>query len=417
MAFLCATVGTAFAQAPPPPPLPVPAPTDTQPAPPSPPSQPLPQPYPLPAPQPGYVVGPAPMVFVPAAPQGPALWFDMEALLWWVKNPPLPVPLLTTGPASQGSNAGTLGAPGTQSLDPHLDYGTAVGVNLNLGSWLNDARTAGIEGSVFVLQQQTIRFGANDPSGTGQFVINEPVNGLPFTQVSAPNFATGGATVSINSDLWGADLNGLVNLVRTDGWTINALAGFRYLGLRETLNVSNASTLLTAVDFTGPNGTVTALPGSTTSEFDSFRTQNDFYGGQIGAYLEYQMGPWFISNVDKLAVGVTREVVNINGNTTVIPTNAPPLFFQGGNYTSGTNIGSFGQNRFALVPEIKLNVGYQIGPLVRVWLGYDFMYWSSVLRPGNQIDNTFDGVTRPFVPMLPSPFWAQGFELGIQLNF
>jgi Putative beta barrel porin-7 (BBP7) len=419
MTYLLCTVGSASAQqpAPPPPPEPPAAGIDTQPAPPPQPYQPPPQPYPVPYPQPGYLVGPAPVMLMPAAPREPCLWFGMEALVWWVKNPPLPVPLLTTGPGAQGTSAGALGAPGTQSLDPHLDYGTGVGMNLNLGGWFNNDHTAGMEGSVFFLQQQTIRFGANDPSGTGQFVINEPVSGLPFTQVSAPGFATGSATVSTRSSLWGADVNGLVNLVRADGWTVNVLGGFRYVGLTETLNVSNVSTLLTTIDFTGPGGTTTALPGSTTSEFDSFRTHNDFYGGQIGTYIEYQMGPWFISSVDKLAVGVTREVVTINGNTTLLPTNAAPVFFQGGNYTSGTNIGSFGQNRFALVPEIKLNVGYQIGPQVRCWLGYDFLYWSSVLRPGNQIDNTYDWVTHPLVPMVASPFWAQGFDLGIQINF
>jgi hypothetical protein len=64
-----------------------------------------------------------------------------------------------------------------------------------------------------------------------------------------------------------------------------------------------------------------------------------------------------------------------------------------------------------------VNVGYQLGPTVRAWLGYDFLYWTSVLRPGNQIDSTFDGVTHPLVPMVSSPFWAQGIDLGVRFDF
>jgi hypothetical protein len=100
------------------------------------------------------------------------------------------------------------------SLDSRLDYGVAAGLNLNMGGWLTAARTVGIDGSVFFLQQQTARFGAFDPSGTGQFVINEPVIGATFrTQLSAPGEASGSALVRARSQLWGADSNALWNLV------------------------------------------------------------------------------------------------------------------------------------------------------------------------------------------------------------
>jgi hypothetical protein len=50
-------------------------------------------------------------------------------------------------------------------------------------------------------------------------------------------------------------------------------------------------------------------------------------------------------------------------------------------------------------------------------MGYDFIYLSSVLRPGNQIDNTYDGVTHPLVPMKTSGYWTQGLNLGLQFSF
>ena len=47
---------------------------------------------------------------------------------------------------------------------------------------------------------------------------------------------------------------------------------------------------------------------------------------------------------------------------------------------------------------MQLSVGYQFTPWVRGLIGYNFLYLSSVVRPGTQIDNTYDGVVHPLVP-------------------
>ncbi len=70
---------------------------------------------------------------------------------------------------------------------------------------------------------------------------------------------------------------------------------------------------------------------------------------------------------------------------------------------------------------------------VRVFAGYDFMYMSSVVRPGNQIDpninlsqmgptpnhnpNTLVGPASPGVPFASSNFWAQGVTFGIEFRY
>jgi hypothetical protein len=431
VACLLVVTATAWAQPPAlPPPLPAEPPAlDVPSAPPPlppaeeappptrlPPPPPLTPPPPPPGPAPYYLVAPAavPVVYVPTFPHNPCLWLNLEGLVWWFKNPPLPVPLLTTGGA-----AGQLGAPGTQSLDPRLAYDTFVGMNMELGGWIDDDHTFGLVLGAFGLNQQSIQFGATDRTGTGQVIINEPVSGAPFpTTVSAPGLATGNAIVDVRSSLWGTDFNALYNVCKSDCWNITVLGGFRYLYLSERIDVSNNSTLLDTETFTDVAGNVTtALPGSTTSEFDSFAARNDFYGAQLGMNVEYHMGPWYAGAAGKVAIGTTREVINISGTTAVNPTNAASVLFQGGNFTGSTNIGSFGQNKFTYVPELKLSVGYQMSPLVRLWLAYDVLYWSSVLRPGNQIDNTFDGVVHPLVPLVASPFWAQGINFGVGISF
>ena len=369
-----------------------------------------PPPYPPPGP---------PIDFGPPT-WNPCLWVGVEGLAWWVKNQPLAVPVLTTGPASQGSEAGNLGAPGTTAIRSPLDYGLTAGLRLYGGAWFDTANVYGVDGSVFFLQRQSAGFGAADTSGNGSFVLNEPIAGAPFvTQVSAPGLSTGAVAVNSSSRFWGADLNALFNLYRGENWSANLLGGFRYLSLDEALTVSNNSTLLAPLSYTEGTGgqSLTAPPGSGAGVIDFLGTRNQFYGGQLGARFETALGRWFLSATGKVALGVSHEVITANGTTLVTPTNAPPVWFYGGNYVLGTNAGRYWSYGFAVVPEAQLKVGYQLGPHLLAQVGYDFLYWSRVARPGNQLDNTYDGVTHPAIPLASSSFWAQGLTFGLQFNY
>src|SRR5262249_55239918 len=94
------------------------------------------------------------------APCGPRFWASSEYLLWWVKNGPLPVPLVTT------NGPGTIGAvnePGSQVLfgggSPNgLDYGTFSGIRATVGGWIGDQGVVGIEGSGFLLERRAVLF-------------------------------------------------------------------------------------------------------------------------------------------------------------------------------------------------------------------------------------------------------------------
>ena len=46
------------------------------------------------------------------------------------------------------------------------------------------------------------------------------------------------------------------------------------------------------------------------------------------------------------------------------------------------------QSPFAIVPELDLNLAFAITPHLTARIGYTFIYWSSVLRPGDQINST-----------------------------
>ncbi len=373
-------------------------------APPPPPYAPLPYPPPLALRDPGG---------------NPDFWVGIEGLVWWSKNQPLAIPVVTTGPASQGSSAGNLGMPGTTSLNGRLNYGAEAGFRMFTGGWFDDAHKIGANVSFFFLDQQSAGFAVADRAGDGSFVLNEPLSGAPFpTQVSAPGVATGDVAVHSSTRFGGADANLQYNLFRANGWTVNLMGGYRYLQLDESLVITTNSSLFAGTNYTDDAGNVlvAAPPGSVVTAIDEFRTHNVFNGGQIGTEVQYLWGRWRLGGTGKLAVGNMHQTITIDGNTLVSPVGGAPVPLAGGNYAT-LQTGRYSRDRFALVPEGQLTVGYAITPRITGTVGYNFLYLSNVARPGNQIDNSFDGVARPAVPMASSSYWSQGLTASLQFAF
>jgi hypothetical protein len=83
-----------------------------------------------------------------------------------------------------------------------------------------------------------------------------------------------------------------------------------------------------------------------------------------------------------------------------------------------------------VIPETRLQFGYDVTSRVRARVGYNFLYVSDVLRPGNQIDrvvnvnqNGLVGTGTVQTPAVPAPllqhsdFWAQGVTFGLEFRF
>ena len=58
----------------------------------------------------------------------------------------------------------------------------------------------------------------------------------------------------------------------------------------------------------------------------------------------------------------------------------------GGLLAVATNMGRFHNDGFAAVPQVGINIGYQCAEWLRLSVGYDFLYFSSVVRPADQIN-------------------------------
>jgi hypothetical protein len=367
-------------------------------------------------------------------------WVNGEYLLWWIKDGSGP-PLVTASPAGTPAKfAGVIGQDNTRILfsGKDLEYDDRSGGRFSGGVWFDPAMCFGLDGSFFFLGQRTASFTAGstgDPTLARPFINQTP--GFPVGQaselVSFPGALNGTVVVQSTSRLWGADTNFRLNLHngRCDSlcddchgdlcFRWNALAGFRFLQLSENLAISE-DLVATTPEFLGAHIGV----------LDTFDTRNRFYGGQIGTEAELQWRRWSLDLLVKVALGNTHEVAFVNGSTSFLfPGATAPSTFPGGLYALPTNSGRFSQNVFTVVPELGVKLAFNVTPGLRIYVGYSFLYWSSVARPGNQIDRNLNltqqpsnlgpGVVtlpiRPIFQFRDTDFWAQGVSFGLEYRY
>jgi hypothetical protein len=363
-------------------------------------------------------------------------WVSAEYLLWNIKNQQIPA-LVTTSPnGTPQAMAGVL--PRATVLFPpdngSLWDGLRSGARLTFGMWLCEDQCLGIESSSFFLGQNSNNFVY---SSTGNPILARPFTNVPTSLIAPlpgqlselvafPGVVAGSVTVHTSSQLYGTELNLRSNLWRGCCWRIDAIGGFRYINLNESLdvreNLSEAPTPFT--------------PGGPVMVHDSFETSNNFYGGQFGLDMGFKRGRWSLDLLGKIGIGDMHESVRIDGSTAFPSLNAVA---PGGFLALPSNIGSFERNRLAFVPEGGLKVGFQATQHCRLFVGYTFMYLSDVVRPGDQIDTRVDlrqvpvasfitggpaapgmimpPASLPGVPMKRSDFWAQGVNFGVEFKF
>jgi Putative beta barrel porin-7 (BBP7) len=368
---------------------------------------------------------------------GNKCWASLEYLLWWIKDGPTP-PLVTTSknPAADQPFSGALGEPNTVILfgQSNLDYGTFSGGRLTVGGWL--APGIGIEANAFLLEQRSVRFSASsDATGNPPLYIPafySNINHEDRLIVSEPfnaNQTTGGFTGSVGitstTRLWGTELNAVLGGWSSSCWEGSFLAGFRYIDLQESLDLSNTTVTL---PLTGQTGAFVS------SVADSFETRNQFYGGQIGGKFSYHWNFLTFEFVGKIALGDSHQVVNILGVSSQSGPNSPtPGSFVGGLFAQPTNIGRQTQNEFTVVPEGIFKVDCTLCCGLHAFIGYDIMYWNQVVRPGAEINRDLNvtqsavisGNPNPVLvgPAQPTPlfnrteFYANGLTFGIELKY
>jgi hypothetical protein len=353
------------------------------------------------------------------------VWAEAEYLLWWMRGAPLP-PLVTTSPAGTPINqAGVLGAPvlfGGSRANDEARSGFRVGV----GGWFDEPRTWGAEASFFLLETKATGFVARSDGST---ILSRPFvdagTGRPGAErIAFPGDVSGAVSASeAGSGLLGAGALLRMNLCCGCGTRLDLLGGYRYLRFTDSLGVTESLTS------TSPNSPVFIPPGTLLDVTDRFHSRNQFHGGDLGLAGEFQRGTLSLCLLTKLAIGGNHQDADIAGGTTVTAPGAAPVRSPGGLLAQTTNSGHHSRDEVSLVPELGLKLGYQATPHLRFSVGYTYLYWSDVVRAGNQVDLTVNpnlvpgapnpgvGPSRPAFGFQGTNFWTQGLDVAIQFSF
>jgi hypothetical protein len=166
---------------------------------------------------------------------------------------------------------------------------------------------------------------------------------------------------------------------------------------------------------------------TTTQGTDQFLTRNWFYGVQVGGGLNYDYKRFHASALGKIALGQTQQNIAIAGSRTNTTNGVSAAPTDGFVYALPTNNGMHNQSAFSAIPELQCRLGYDVTKHIQLYAGYDYFYWTSVLRPGNAVDSvintsqrngqTLVGTPRPEAVMAPSGIWAQGMTFGVELKY
>jgi hypothetical protein len=364
-----------------------------------------------------------------------------EGLKFYPKGANAP-PLLSTSPiGTPQPQAGVIGQPGTEVLlgGSEFDDEALYGGRVALGFWTMGAEYVGFEFNYMGFDNGGTTFNAessfNPENGGGILALpffnvttgleDSLILAYPDFQAAGGIIDTGGVPIDLNgsfsldSDLEihsaSALMKNVVWVLPDAGWRMFLLGGYRFFWLSDDL------------DMTSTIEPVGALFGGSRLEiFDSFDTQNQFHGGEIGLQTDLASGPWSIGILAKVALGNNHQELEIEGDTRAVA-GATVIPSPGGLFAQPTNIGRSTDDVFTVLPEASVTFGYQITRCVKVTAGYNFLYMNHVLRAAEQIDRSinttqFDngilvGDARPARNLVDSEFWMHGFSTGVEVKW
>jgi hypothetical protein len=346
----------------------------------------------------------------PAPVAASPFWIEADYLLWTVKGDKLPA-LVSTG---------TLGVPGTGVLfgDAAVNDRWRSGGQIKAGYWFDPQHSWGIEGSFFGLQDVSTEVSAasNGSPPLARPFFNVSTGAQDAVFVALAGVSNGQIAINETSRLLGAGFALRKEICTDCAGRVSALVGYRFLRTTDDLTIA-----------TSQQANIPGIGAFALAATDAFAAATDFNGLDLGLTGTSRYRAWTLEWLGKVAVGENHSSAQVNGATTIAAGGGAPVTSPGGLLALPTNMGSFSQARFALVPELALKLGYQVTPQLRLHAGYDFLFWSQVVRPGNVIDTGINptqippgvlaGAGRPLPRLDGSDFWAQGFDLGAVFSF
>ena len=352
------------------------------------------------------------------------LSFHGEYLAWWTKSTNYPALVTTnTGTIPSYADAGTL--PGATILysGGDGDAGLHSGARLGLGYWFTPCHETGFDVTYTFLANTDATF---TRSNTDNSVLAMPFSDVDPTAskqdawiIAYPGVQLGAITIHNTQELKFLEALMRCSIVQERNRNLDFVFGYRYGRFAEGLEIDSLTRYISSV---GPFPVGTVIQKS-----DLFDARNEFNGFEMGFVSTTRYCRWSLDVLTKLAVGNTHSRVNVSGTTSL--NNSPPnANGSGGLFALPSNSGIVERNGLSVIPELGLDLGYDLTSRLKATFGYTFVYWSGVMRPGDQIDTS---INRSQVPPNPTPsgialpgsksvitdFWAQGLNLGLDYRY
>ena len=341
------------------------------------------------------------------------LWFRGEFLAMWNKAAASPALATTnTDPNTPRPNAGVIGVPTTRVLfgGENDDVGVLTGGRFTLGYRFKPCEDTGLEVTYMFLGDKSLTFSADSNTTP---IIARPFFDVQTSQQNSFVIAlptdqqTGSTNIRLSDDFNSLDTLWRKAIYTPSGRQVDFLAGYRYAHFGELLAIDSQSTLL----------------GATSLVHDQFGTENDFNGAEIGISTKSRYCCWSVELLGKFALGNTRSIVDISGNSSIVGGAAS----NGGLLALPTNIQRFETNNLTVMPELGVTLTYDVSNRLKATLGYTFLYWSRVARASEQINldvnpsqlsgGTLTGNPAPQFRYVPGDYWVQGLTLGLDCRF
>lgn len=368
--------------------------------------------------------------------QLPHRWFSAESLIWWTSQPDVPVIATTSAVGTPGLQAGVLGQPQTGELWGGGDLFdlTRGGVRLRAGKWSDDNDGSGFQAEFLMLGSagHNFRGGSNGNPILARPFINQET-GLEDAQlIGFPGLSNGTLEFNAETRMYSVGFNYWAELIAEYDDECGESCGSscqnqcscqqtdRIFGIKLGPRfIHHDDTILANESLTG------LASGNQFRILDSFKTENSFLGGEIGLRAQRNRGIYSVDLGVNLGIGATRQELDVSGLTTITTAAGSSTTTAGGFLAQSTNSGSWDDTKFSLVPSLEFKLGMEAGHGWRFAVGYDFMYWTNVLRASEQIDTVIHpdlfppavaptSASRPGVLLNESDYFAHGISVSIE---
>ena len=362
-------------------------------------------------------------------------WVSFEYMNTWLEGRYLPPLVSTSPPGTEGVVPGATVLFGGEDVSGNRQ---AAG-KLSVGGWFDESERLGAGGKFFEIQTETMGFSAASnangsplfarpfyetwPSASGgvgpaSFLVTgqTSVGTLPFT-------LTGDIQAVAQTDVMGAEGYLRYLLYCAPGRRLDLIGGYQFSRVDDRLQINNSTNYQPQIF------------GAHFEAEDLFDTQNKFHGGELGLLGEIGRGPVTLSVLAKVGLGNMNEVVTIDGQSALTDAGGFTAYYNGGILALPTNIGTYKQDKFAVIPEAEIKLNFKLTRNLEATVGYDFIYWSTLALAGEQIDTSsgnlptvnssqwFGGSLDPaggtypsFSGIKESSLWLQGLSVGLTLR-